>query len=74
MTLHADAMPTATADLAGRDGAIANAIADRGYAELGEIAHYSMTFGTAKKPCSASGALARTASRIPPSVTLSSWS
>ena len=39
--------------------------------EVGER-HYSITLGTAKKPCSATGALASTSSRLSPSVTTSS--
>src|SRR3712207_5959641 len=59
-------------DLAGREAAVADSVPNAGDGEIGEAAHYSITFGTAKKPCSALGALASTASRMPPSVTTSS--
>src|SRR5690606_37025670 len=57
--------------LARRKIARPHPVADRGNAKIGERGH-SITFGTAKKPCSASGALASTWSRMPPSVTASS--
>src|SRR5690606_9966685 len=41
------------------------------HGEIGKIGHYSTTFGTAKKPCAVSGALARILSRQLPSVTTS---
>src|SRR3546814_9417006 len=53
-----------------RKGALAKAIAQLGDLESGQFGH-SITLGTAKKPCSAWGALASTSSRMPPSVTLS---
>src|SRR5690606_2768692 len=59
-------------DSAGGESAVADAIADRGDGEVGKVGHYSITFGTAKKPCSALGALASTSSRLPPSLTTSS--
>src|SRR5690606_6543016 len=49
-------------------GARGDSIADRLDAKLGQFAHYSITLGTPKKPCSAAGALASTASRTPPPV------
>src|SRR5205085_1839310 len=58
--------------LAGGEGPRLHAIAERGDAKFGQVAHYSITFGTAKKPCSATGALARISSRRSGSVTTSS--
>src|SRR5690606_36286281 len=45
-----------------------NAVTDRLDAQFGNDAHYSITFGTPKKPCSGAGALASTSSRTPPPV------
>ena len=58
-------------DFARGELARAEAVAQFGDGFGREVAH-SITFGTAKKPCWASGALASTASRQPPSSTMSS--
>ena len=50
----------------------AEAVADFRNRQISQISHYSITLGTAKKPCSACGALASTLSRTLPSVTTSS--
>src|SRR5205085_1170807 len=53
--------------LAGRKVARLHAVTERRDAKLGQIGH-SITLGTAKKPCSATGALASTSSRRSPEV------
>src|SRR3546814_4725967 len=45
-----------------------NPVADRLDTKIGKLGHHSITLGTPKKPCSAAGALASTASRLPPPV------
>src|SRR3712207_2705762 len=57
--------------LLGGEGLGAQPVAHRGEREFGQLGHYSITFGTAKKPNSACGAFARTLSWTLPSVTSS---
>ena len=58
-------------DLSSSEFAAAESIAELGDCLAGEIGHYSITFGTAKKPCCASGAFLRMSSRQLPSLTTS---
>ena len=74
-TVHAfSARPATTAalkprrNLARRKFAATKAVAKLGNGLVGKLGHYSITLGTAKNPCCASGALSRTASRTPPSI------
>ena len=72
-TRRSDGRVVLLGDLARSEFAGAEAFAKLGDRLGGEIGH-SITFGTAKKPCSATGALARISSRQLPSVTMSSRS
>src|SRR3546814_11069376 len=54
-----------------RDFALAQCVASLGDRQIRRLRHHSTTFGTVKKPCAASGALASTFSGYRPSTTSS---